>query len=53
MSSNFQFGDHIGIGYLLNNQVDLSLNFQHYSDAGIRRPNPAVNFVNFRISCAF
>jgi len=53
MSSEFQFGDHIGVGYLFANHFDLSLNFRHYSDAGIRMPNPAVNFVNIRLSHAF
>jgi len=53
MSSDFQFGDHIGIGYVFSNGVDLNLNFQHYSDAGIRMPNPAVNFVNIRLGCFF
>jgi len=53
MSSEFQFGDHIGVGYQFTNHFDLSLNFRHYSDAGIRMPNPAVNFVNIRLSHAF
>jgi len=53
MSSNFQFGDHVGIGYVFSNQMDLNLNFQHYSDAGLKMPNPAVNFVTVRLSCSF
>ncbi len=53
MSSDFQFGDHIGVGYVFSNGFDLNLNFQHYSDAGIRRPNPAVNFVNIRLGHTF
>ena len=53
MSSNFQFGDHIGVGYVFSNGVNLNLNFQHYSDAGIKMPNPAVNFVNLRLAFSF
>ena len=53
MSSDFQFGDHIGIGYVFDSNLDLNLNFQHFSDAGIRMPNPAVNFVNIRLGWRF
>jgi lipid A 3-O-deacylase len=52
-STHFQFGDHIGAGYRFSNKVDLLLKFQHYSNADIRKPNPAVNFVMLKLTYAF
>jgi hypothetical protein len=45
LSTAFQFGDHIGIGYVTANKWDLGLKFQHYSNAGIKRPNSGVNLL--------
>ena len=45
MGSNFQFGDHVGVGYKFENGSEVTLKFQHFSNAGYREPNPAVNFV--------
>ncbi|MGX4644385.1 acyloxyacyl hydrolase [Massilia sp. SYSU DXS3249] len=45
LSTAFQFGDHVGIGYVTQNKWDLGLRFQHYSNASIKRPNSGVNFV--------
>ena len=45
LSTAFQFGDHIGIGYVTANKWDLGLKLQHYSNASIKRPNSGVNFV--------
>ena len=44
LSTAFQFGDHVGIGYVTRNKWDLGLKFQHYSNASIKRPNSGVNF---------
>lgn len=43
-STAFQFGDHIGIGYVFSNKLDLSLKMQHFSNGAIKKPNPGVNF---------
>ncbi len=47
-STKFQFGDHLGIGYRFE-RYDLSLRLQHLSNAGIRNPNPGVNFLELRL----
>ncbi|CAM2006199.1 acyloxyacyl hydrolase [Acanthopleuribacter pedis] len=45
-STNFQFGDHIGVGaYFGKHQAyKLAYVFQHLSNAGIEAPNPGINF---------
>lgn len=52
-STAFQFGDHVGIGYIFNNNLDLGLRFQHFSNAGIKKPNPGVNLTVMRASYRF
>lgn len=46
MSSAFQFSDTIGAGVQFGNQgrFTLGVRYQHLSNAGIKRPNPGVNF---------
>ena len=50
LSTRFQFGDHIGAGVRFgeHREYDLSLRLQHLSNAGIRNPNPGVNFLQLR-----
>ena len=48
MSTAFEFADHIGVGYVFNNNFDLGLRLQHYSNAGIKKPNSGENFVIVR-----
>ena len=45
LSTAFQFGDHIGIGYVTPTKWDFGLKFQHFSNASIKRPNSGANFV--------
>ena len=45
LSTAFQFGDHLGVGYVTDNKWDLGLKIQHYSNASIKRPNSGVNFI--------
>ncbi|MFZ6775118.1 acyloxyacyl hydrolase, partial [Undibacterium sp. SXout7W] len=52
-STNFQFGDHIGVGYVLNNGWDLSFKIQHYSNGGVKHPNPGGNFAVIKAGMAF
>ena len=49
-STRFQFGDHIGAGFRFGaqNRYDLGLRLQHLSNAGIRNPNPGINFLQIR-----
>jgi len=54
-STNFQFGDHIGAGYCFGDkgQYDLGLRLQHLSNAGIKHPNPGINFAILRFQYNF
>ena len=55
MSTNFQFGDHVGVGYRFGakQSLDLGYRFQHLSNAGIKRPNPGINFHQIRLQYHF
>ena len=50
ISTAFQFGDHIGVGMFLNDNSRLSLRFSHFSNAGIKRPNPGLNILQLNYS---
>jgi lipid A 3-O-deacylase len=55
MSTAFQFGDHIGVGYRFGakSHYDLSYRFQHLSNGGIKHPNPGINFHQIRLQYHF
>jgi len=46
-STKFQFGDHLGVGYRFD-RYDVSFRLQHLSNAGIKNPNPGINFLQLR-----
>jgi lipid A 3-O-deacylase len=48
LSTRFQFGDHIGVG-VRRGHYDVGLRLQHLSNAGLRNPNPGVNFLQLRL----
>lgn len=52
LSSAFQFGDYLGLGVQLGaaGRVELGYRFQHFSNAGIERPNSGINFHLLHIS---
>lgn len=49
-STTFNFGDHIAVGrrFGVAQRHELALRVQHYSNAGIKRPNPGEDFVQLR-----
>lgn len=53
LSTKFQFGDHIGVGYIFQNNADISLKIQHFSNGSIKKPNDGVNFAIVRVSYPF
>lgn len=53
LSTHFQFGDHLGIGYVFPNKLDVGLKVQHFSNGGIKEPNNGVNLAVVRVSYAF
>lgn len=50
LSTAFQFGDHVGVGYVFANKLDVGLKLQHYSNGGIKEPNSGINFIGLRAS---
>jgi len=53
LSTRFEFGDHLAIGYVFQNNLDLGLKLQHFSNGGIKHPNSGVNFAVVRLSYPF
>jgi hypothetical protein len=51
LSTVFNFGDHLAIGYRERGSrgLEWSLRLQRFSNAGIQHPNPGENFVQFRL----
>jgi len=53
LSTAFQFGDHIGAGYVFDNQWEVGMKIQHFSNASIKKPNSGANFLQLKISRRF
>lgn len=53
LSTRFQFGDHIGVGYVFQNSVDVGFAIQHFSNGGIKKPNNGVDFAVLRVNYPF
>lgn len=53
LSTRFQFGDHLGIGYVFDNQCELGVKIQHFSNGGYKKPNGGINFVVVKASYHF
>jgi len=49
-STEFNFGDHLAIGRQFGDhrEQEIALRLQHFSNAGIREPNPGENFQQLR-----
>jgi lipid A 3-O-deacylase len=53
LSTRFQFGDHIGAGYVFANQWEVGVKIQHFSNGGYKKPNSGVNFIEVKASRHF
>ena len=53
LSTRFEFGDHVAVGYVFNNNWDLALKIHHYSNADIKKPNDGVDFAGLRAKYKF
>jgi hypothetical protein len=53
LSTKLQFGDHIGAGYVFDNQWEAGIKIQHFSNGGFRRPNGGANFFVIKLSRRF
>lgn len=54
-STQFQFGDHLAVGYRFGTRgaYDIAYRYQHLSNAGIKRPNNGVDFHQIRLQYHF
>lgn len=53
LSTAFNFGDHVGIGWRdAAGAPEWTLRWQHFSNGGLRRPNPGEDFIQVRTSAA-
>ena len=53
LSTHFQFGDHVGIGYVFDNNWEVAAKIQHFSNGGYKKPNTGVNFLNLKVAYHF
>lgn len=53
IGSAFQFGDHIGLGFLLTPSNRIGLRYSHFSNAGIKEPNPGLDIVQLTYTYQF
>jgi lipid A 3-O-deacylase len=53
LSTHFQFGDHIGAGYVFDNKWELGAKIQHYSNGGYKKPNSGVNWLVLKVARHF
>ena len=53
LSTQFQFGSHIGAGVNLSSAGRLGLRYSHYSNAAIKRPNDGLDVIQLTYSHAF
>lgn len=53
LSTHFQFGDHIGVGYVFQNNWEVAAKLQHFSNGGYKKPNSGVNFVEMKVAYHF
>ena len=53
LSPAFQFGDHLGGGYVFRNGWEATFKIQHYSNASIKRPNSGANFLVAKLALPF
>jgi lipid A 3-O-deacylase len=52
-STAFQFGDHIGVGYVFSNGWEAGLKIQHFSNGAIKKPNPGANVATVKVGYHF
>jgi hypothetical protein len=53
LSTPYHFGSIAGVGLELESGLDLSLRFQHLSNAAVGLPNPGINFALLRLAIRY
>jgi lipid A 3-O-deacylase len=53
--TRFNFASHLGVGYSFGEQRrhEVALRYEHYSNGGIKKPNPGENFAQLRYAYRF
>jgi hypothetical protein len=50
LSTAYEFADHVGAGYVFDDQWELGVRLQHYSNGGIKHPNGGVNLAVVKLA---
>ncbi len=53
VTTRLQFADHLGVGWHLADEQALGLRLSHFSNFGLKEPNPGVNAVQLSYSRGF
>ena len=53
LSTHYQFGSLLGVGYRFTGNFDLGLRIQHFSNGGFKQPNTGVNLALIRAAYRF
>lgn len=53
LSTRFQFGSRIGVGFLTKSGHQLGLRYAHFSNASIKKPNPGLDVLELAYSFRF
>lgn len=53
ISTAFQFGNHVGLGFLVAPNQRLGIRYSHFSNANMKKPNPGLDVVQMTYSYQF
>lgn len=53
LSTAFQFGNHIGLGTVIDGRHRIGLRYSHFSNAGIKKPNPGLDLLTLTYTYRF
>ena len=53
LSTAFQFGDHLGLGWQLTPSIRIGARVSHFSNAAIKRPNPGLDATQLTLAYRF
>ena len=53
LSTLFQFGDHVGVGYVFDNNWEVAAKVQHFSNGGYKKPNTGINYFELKAAYHF
>lgn len=53
LGSAFQFGNHVGVGTVFGKAHRIGVRYSHYSNAGIKKPNPGLDIIELTYTYQF